>query len=199
MGEFLSFLSTLIWQAIVFSAFFFFRMELKTLMARLASLKHGDTQLVFQQNSSEGLAPSKEIAEALEIRDEAGFFTEKGIKGLVEHSPELTAGEKIANALLVFATETQQTWLVSTNRYVYFVLDDENTRADQRLIRMKRQLSESRPIRIRKKRSILTGAFALGKEPYWLFSTELLGHESAAKAELERFLKGAESVTSNEK
>jgi hypothetical protein len=153
-------------------------------------LKHGTTEVVFQELSSKALEPSERVGKALEVRDEEGFFTRDGVEGLVQDSRYLDPDETIRESMLVFRTERQQTWLISTNKHVFFILDDERTRASQRLIQRRQQLEESLPVTTREHTG-LSGVFQLGVSGFWYYSIALLGPPGTARRRLERFLNTA--------
>jgi hypothetical protein len=120
MDAWLTFTSTLIWQAIVLVALIFFRNEIQALIRRLGRFKHGETELAFQEPTSDLQEPSEAVGKALEVRDEEGFFTRNGIESLVAEASNLEADEHPLETMLVFRTPKQQTWLVSTRRQVFF-------------------------------------------------------------------------------
>ena len=57
-----------------------------------------------------------------------GFLTRAGIEELVSKSGLLDAEERVKKSLLLFQTSEQRTWLVSTGKHLFCVLDDEGTR-----------------------------------------------------------------------
>ena len=182
-----SFFSTLIWQIIVVAVLVAFRKELSQLLARLASVRYGDTEFVFQAQTSEALDPVEN--KALVIRDEEGFFTNDGIRELVQDSQYLSSNEIIYEVMIVFRTLRQRTWLVFTNEQVFFLLDDEDTRASQRIIQYRQKLEESLPVTTHKESDLSgSGAFQLGKSSYWYYSLDILGGPTPARLRLERFI-----------
>jgi hypothetical protein len=58
MEAWLSFVSTLIWQITLIAVVLLFRKEARDLLGRVARLKHGETELIFQEARSEALDPS---------------------------------------------------------------------------------------------------------------------------------------------
>jgi hypothetical protein len=63
-----------------------------------------------------------------------GFLTEQGIGETIRQSGLLGPGEEVVDHLLLLRTRRQRTWLVSTTASLFCLLDDEKTRADDRLI-----------------------------------------------------------------
>ncbi len=190
MDTWLPFLSTLIWQIIVIIGIFLFRSELIALLKRVARLKHGETEVFFQESSAKALDPSPVVTEALKLRDEEGFFTLKGIEELILKSKYLESSESLCDSLLVFRTVSQHTWLVATDKQVFFVLDDERTRANQRLIQYRLSLEKALPVDTEQE-SEHSGAFRLGESDWWYYSIDLLGKTLKARQRLEVFVRTA--------
>jgi len=181
---------SLIWQAILVWVIWLFRADLQDLIARISSIKHGDTELGFQEPSSDEFAPSDLASKAMDLRDEEGFFRQDAICQIVSDSSYLQENEKVRDSMLVYRTRLQRTWLVVTNRQVFYVLDDENTRASQRLIQVREPLKKDQKIEANMRRQ-RTGNFKLGGVGPWLYSVDLLGPPSTAKLRLTRLIKEA--------
>jgi hypothetical protein len=190
MDSWLPFLSTLIWQIIVIIGIFLFRSELLALLKRVARLKHGETEVFFQEASTKALDPSPVATEALKLRDEEGFFTLKGIEELILKSKYIESSESLLASFLVFRTPSQHTWLVATNKQVFFVLDDEHTRANQRLIQYRLSLEKALPVDTEQESARL-GVFQLGESDWWYYSIDLLGKSLKARQRLEVFVQTA--------
>ena len=109
----------------------------------------------------------------IDVRDKGGFLTRYGIKELVQNSQDLTSGENINETMLVFSPPNQRTWLVSTNKQVFFLLDDEKTRSTQQFIQYRQTLKDCLPITTRKD-SDLSGSFQLGLSAFWYYSLNIL-------------------------
>jgi hypothetical protein len=118
---------------------------------------------------------------------EESFFTSKEIREIVENSQFITLGEKIVEVMLVFKPKKQRTWLVSTSKQVFFLLDDENTRASQKIIQYQQKLTDSFPINTQNK-SGSSGIFQLGKSAFWYYSIDLLGEPQQAQLKLQKFI-----------
>jgi hypothetical protein len=188
INSFLPFLSTLIWQIIVAIVIWVFRSELCALLRRIAKVKHGETELTFQESSPNALEPSPVATEALQIRDEEGFFTSRGIEDLVQRSKYLVNSESLRDSILVFKTPEQHTWLIATDQQIFFVLDDEDTRSSQRLIQHRLPLQSALPVSTKQKAREV-GVFQLGTSDWWYYSMDILGKPPKAKQRLEVFVK----------
>ena len=191
MSDILSFLSTLIWQAIIIVCLWSLRSEIRALFTRILSVKHGGTEVVFQEQAAAPLEPSPLVTETLEVRDEEGFFTKMGIERLVQQSRHFKRDDLLRDSILVFSTPRQHTWLIATSSDVYFVLDDESTRANQRLIQKLVPLSKAMPVNAQRE-STDAGSFQLGESGYWYYSRHLLGPPSQAIRRLTSFIRTAE-------
>ena len=190
MDSWLPFLSTLIWQIIIIIGIFLFRSELLALLKRVAHLKHGETEIFFQESSTKALDPSPVATEALKLRDEEGFFTLKGIEELILKSKYLESSESLRDSFLVFRTPNQHSWLVATSKQVFFVLDDKRTRANQRLIQYRLSLEKALPVDTEQE-SARSGTFRLGESDWWYYSIDLLGKTLKARQRLEVFVQTA--------
>jgi hypothetical protein len=186
----LEFLSTLIWQAILVACLWHLRSEIRALLKRLVSVKYGDTEAVFQEQAAVPLEPSPLASQAMKVRDEDGFFTKAGIDGMVQQSRYFKPNDSVRDAILVFSTTRQHTWLVATSSDVYFVLDDESTRANERLIQKLVPLSEALPVNAQRE-SADAGSFQLGDSGYWYYSRNLLGPPKTAINRLTAFIRTA--------
>ena len=129
-------------------------------------------------------------SQALEIRDEDGFFTKAGVEALVRQSSYFKPNDSIRDSMLVFSTARQHTWLVATSSTIFFVLDDESTRASERLIQKLVPLSEATPVNA-KRESAQAGSFQLGDTGYWYYSRYILGPPETAVRRLTRFIETA--------
>jgi len=191
MKEGLEFLSTLIWQAILVVCLWSLRSEIRALFKRLVSIKYGDTEAVFQEQAAAPLEPSPLASQAMKVRDEDGFFTNAGIEGLVQQSRYFKPNDSLRDSMLVFSTPRQHTWLVATSSDVYFILDDDSTRASERLIQMLVPLSEALPVNAQRE-SADAGSFQLGDSGYWYYSRNLLGPPKTAVHRLTKFIRTAQ-------
>jgi hypothetical protein len=183
----LPFISTLIWQIILVACLWAFRSELRSLLKRILSVKHGNTEVLFQQPSPDALEPSPLASEVLKIRDEGGFFTKQGVENIVKESKYFRKDNTLKDSILVFSTEKQRTWLVATDSHVYFILDDECTRSSQRLIQTLIPLEEALPVHAQREDN-LSGSFRLGKSAYWYYSFDLVGAPANATQRLSKFV-----------
>ena len=76
--------------------------------------------------------------------------------------------------ILIFESDRQHTWLVSTNLSLFCLLDDDNTRPLQKVIQWRQPLSAARRVHTKPYRqSSRTGLVDIGTKSNWLFSYHL--------------------------
>ncbi len=126
------------------------------------------------------------IRDFFEGRDE--LLSEKEIIGQIREAPEFDAARETvekAEALLLFQTSRQQTWLVSTEERLYCLLDDKSKREPElRWVVPRAELvDEGRfvlPIQTRNN-SANTGLIDLGpRHANWYFSKSLFDTDTRA-------------------
>jgi hypothetical protein len=129
----LTFLTALIWPAVFIWVVIRFRTQFENLLDRLTSADVVGNKFVFQQSSSEASSTPDAKVEISQIGAD-GFFTAEGIRAIVTQSGTLPKGDVAEDQLLIFDNGRQHTWLVSTRSKMVIVLDDENTRARNRVV-----------------------------------------------------------------
>jgi hypothetical protein len=72
------------------------------------------------------------VTQIQDSRDAEGFYTEFGIKQLIDETSGL--GERSEGAILIYKTQKQHTWLVATYLKLYCIVDDFNRRKSGQLI-----------------------------------------------------------------
>jgi hypothetical protein len=90
-------------------------------------------------------------------------------------------GVQDTRALLIFSTQTQQTWLVASTRRLYCILDDR--RRPTAGIQWTMSLPEARkgPIESREYRG-RTGFLDIGRRRDWLYSKNLFSQNGVVRA-----------------
>lgn len=188
MKEILPFLSTLIWQVIIVVVLFQLRTEIKSLLKRIAKLKFKDAEFEFQESSAIALDAPPIAKQLLKLRDEKGFFTREGVFDLVNNSKYIDSGETVRDALLVFNTPSQHTWLVRSGKRLFYILDDEKTRTYQSLIQKMIDLPDITLVRTQKE-SDSSGIFNIEGTGWWYYSVAELGSPQNAKQKIDDFIK----------
>lgn len=62
------------------------------------------------------------------------FLNESVLFGIIQHSRKLPTHDKPVKSLLLFQTKIERTWLIATTQFVFFIIDDKDTRSSGKLI-----------------------------------------------------------------
>jgi hypothetical protein len=168
----LTFVSMLIWQLLIVYFLWSYRGVLEEAFRRLSKLKVAGFEGEFQQQSSSATTLPPTTSVEIKNIDVDGFFTVDGLKQLIVGSGLLQPDEEVRETLLLFKTKKQRTWLASTDKSLFCVLDDANTRKEGRLIQWRQPVAGIRDIRAKLGRSELP-VVDIGKQEGWLYSTNL--------------------------
>lgn len=136
-----------------------FRKRIGDLIKRITNIKYPGGEIATQVEDPNALRTN--------LVDYRGFYTKVGLTKLIEDSVQ--GDEKVVHHLPLFETYSQHTWLISTDRQLFCVLDDIKTRNHGRPIQWRMLLTEATPIRARlskKGRHVLD----VGKKKKWLYS-----------------------------
>lgn len=174
--------TSLIWPVLVACFLVVFRNEVRALLNEFASMLQrvkrlkfagfeAETQLPAVTAESPGDEAKKKVDEE-QMLDDDGFFNREGVKCLVQSASQIHPGEVATDALLLFRTRVQRTWIVATNKRLFCVLDDSETRASSRLIQWSLPLDKAGSIRVRSHKP-RTGLLDIGPRTHWLYSRSL--------------------------
>jgi hypothetical protein len=178
----------LIWPAIFVWFVYAFRPQIRQLFTRLSTLKVAGNELVFQSSLPDAAPANPEAKVEISQIDPNGFFTAEGIRNIVAQSNLLSSSERPAAELLLFVTNAQRTWLVASQSQIVIVLDDEATRADNRLIQLVMHKETVTPLKFRSK-GVHLGSVRFGSNPtWWFFSRALFPSDESLEASFEDFL-----------
>jgi hypothetical protein len=181
----LPFLSTLIWQLIVIYLLVVHGRTIGALLTRIVKVKILGIEAEVQPESPDAL--KSEVTADVRTIGADGFLTKAGIEELVTNSGLLEADEKVRGAtLLLFQTSEQRTWLVSTGKNLFCILDDENTRRSNRLIQWRESTDSIK--RIATWREGKRYAVDIGKHGSWLYSPHLHPDPEELKAQIRALL-----------
>jgi hypothetical protein len=105
------------------------------------------------------------------------FLSEDDIKRAITRSKNYEAeGYANANALLIFSTSTQQTWLVASKSRLYCLLDDR--RNPDSKVRWSMKLFEAAASNIRARNyKDRTGYIDIGRHTDWLYTKSLFRNQ----------------------
>ncbi len=113
----------------------------------------------------------EEEFQTIRLQDEHGFYTDPGLDRLLAKSGRLQRGEFVRDKLLLFETPKQHTWLITTDRHLWCLLDDSNTRT-KRVVQWSQPLNKARNIRAYRS-SKGTPVIELGAKNPWIYSVNL--------------------------
>lgn len=131
----LDFISSLIWPIVVVWLILRFRPQVLQLFHRITTIKVAGIEVAYQNQSPNAVPANPEAKVEISQIGFNGFFTAEGIRNIVSQSGQLPPGEKAISEMLLFDNHEQHTWLVASPSRVAIVLDDEDTRAENRLIK----------------------------------------------------------------
>jgi hypothetical protein len=81
--------------------------------------------------------------------------------------------EAIKKYLIIYKTQTQQTWLVVTNKQIFCLLDDEETRNNKQTIMWHMPIKEAKKKISAREYKNNSGLFDIGERKNWLYSRRL--------------------------
>jgi hypothetical protein len=167
---FLNFLSALVWPAVLVWLILKFRTQIERSLEKLASVEApGGFKATFQLSAPGATHVPEATIEVSQIGPD-GFFTALGIRNIV--SQILPKGETAKEDLLFFDNQSQHTWLAASTNKVVIVLDDENTRASNRLIQVVMDKEDVLPLDFESRGT--AGVVRFGANPIqWYYSFSL--------------------------
>ena len=186
----LTFLSRLIWQAIVVLAVFAFRPQVAALLEKLWRSKVGGAEFEFQKPTDEPIEPAVTAEDAEDrgaLTDASGFFSSAGVNYIVAKSSLVEVGENVVGNLLIFSTSRQHTWLVVTNRQLFCLFDDEETSASGRVVQWHMKLESADPVRVRQLRKGV-GLLDVARRRNWYASLDLFGGRQQMEEEVRKLI-----------
>ena len=121
----------LAWPSVLLVVVWKFRHRIHDLLSRIASVKVGGSEWVFQEPVAK--PPTAEgTTKVPVVVGPDGFLTMESLRASVQESGLLDTGNAILKELLIFQTPRQRTWLLASKSYVYVLLDDDRTQAKMR-------------------------------------------------------------------
>jgi hypothetical protein len=188
VAAWLSFISTSVWQVMIMVVLWYLRGEIVHLLKNLVKVKVKDLELAFQPPSPEAKSPEGEAATELSAVGPGGFLTAEGIRNLVASSGHLDKDEQVGADLLIFSTERQHTWLIATDKKLFCLLDDDNTRTSGKIIQWITNKGDATPVVARKYKETV-GLLDVGQRKNWLYSSDLFPTPKDLEREVTQILK----------
>ena len=166
-----------------------FDKEKVTLKAKLIELIQEIREIEFESINNQDSPLKKKISIHLEKHS---FYSKKDILDLfkeAERAKLMLKNEVIQDALLIFQTTKQQTWLISSNFHLYCLLDDEQTRKKGNMMQWRMRHGEALAFIEAQPYKEKTGLLHIGNRRNWLYSKALFpsmeGIEIAVKQLIE--------------
>lgn len=124
------------------------------------------------------------------------FLSAQAVLEAVRDSGRLPDGDLVVDALRIFSTDRQQSWMVFTTRMVALVLDEDDTRRNHRLVQQVMSYDEAVPVKAWVDRQgVATVGFAKARQRWYysraLFATPALLQEAVASRAAEARLSDA--------
>jgi hypothetical protein len=116
----------------------------------------------------------------------SGFISAEGINKIVNAS--LYPGEKVKGNLLIFKTRAQHTWLVATDKQLFCLLDDKDTRAKENLVMWQVPLKDARKKITARPHKEFTGLVDIGQRKNWLYSTSIYPYPDLIVKEVKKLV-----------
>jgi len=143
----LQFLGQLAWPLALLTIIWRFRHPIESLLSRVASIKVGGSEWVFQEPTATSPTTTKQRSISSTTLGPDGFLTVESLRALVSQSGLLDGpADEVRKELLIFQTPRQRTWLVATDSSVFIALDDERTRTKWSLIQTVFEKSKALPL-----------------------------------------------------
>jgi len=185
--SYLKFVSTLIWQILVIAVLIYYRRDLGDLLRNISKFKLFGVEGEVQKPVTQAPAVASEATKKLAAVESGGFLTANGIGQIIEASGLLDPGEKIEEALLIFSTGKQHTWIVATSSKLFCLLDDEKERTNGTVIQWFLPKKDAAPVQASPyKRTI--GLLQIGPRKDWLYSTRLFPSPTALERRIKSML-----------
>ena len=185
----LDLLGKLAWPGALLIIVFSFRRQVGQLLNRLGSVKVAGSEWVFQTQTADAPKPPEQLKKTeLELGAD-GFLTVSSIRAAVVESGLTDKDDSISGELLIFQTPKQKTRLLATRKYVFILLDDENTRQQRRLIQTFFERNRTLPLKFDTEDGAGVVKFA-AQDTWWYYSLNLFPTRRALTEAVTRLVKG---------
>jgi hypothetical protein len=187
----IGFTKALVWPVVLIWVLHRFGAQISALLGRLGSLKVAGSEWVFQEPSPKAEEESAVAVRAAELQTGPdGFLTPEGRRTLVLQSTLHEPNERNTGELLIFQTPKQRTWLVATDRKIFILLDDEQTRREKRIIQTAFDRAKTLPLEFDTEENAESVKFA-AEETYWYYSKHLFPTTKSLTAAVKRLIQGS--------
>jgi hypothetical protein len=182
------FVKALVWPAVLMWVLHRFGAQISALLSRLGSLKVAGSEWVFQQPSPKAEEEPTATLRSAELQvGPDGFLTVESRRAIVLESNLHAPGEAVVDELLIFQTPRQRTWLVATDRKVFVLLDDEQTRKKKQIIQTAFDRARTLPLEFDTEENAEAVKFA-AEETWWYYSKHLFPTTKSLTAAVKRLI-----------
>lgn len=179
-------LGQLAWPAALLIVVYRFRHPIESLLSRLASIKVGGSEWVFQESTVKPPVTTTQKAGPPTLGPD-GFVTVESLRRLVSESGLLDRSEAVQKELLIFQTPKQRTWLLATESFVFLLLDDDRTRSKENLIQTFFEKKKTLPLEFDSDKGAGIVKFA-AEDTWWYYSFQLFATTSRLREAVERLV-----------
>jgi hypothetical protein len=177
----------LAWPLALLAVIWRFRNQIQSLLTRVASVKVGGSEWVFQEPSSNKPVTISQQARSAPALGPDGFVTVEGLHALVSSSGLLVDGDTTKKELVIFQTPRQRTWLLASRTSVYVILDDKRTRRKRSLIQTYFSKDRALPLDFGSGKNAGIVKFA-AESTWWYYSLHLFPTTSKLQHAIERLV-----------
>jgi hypothetical protein len=172
LNSLIQLLGRLLWPAVAILFLLSFRENIRLLIDRIASVSFPGTKFVFQKQAITAPAASAELLAATFEVGHDGFLTANARKKVINES-RLEQHPVWRKELLIYANPTQRTWMVTTEKNIFVLLDDANTRISSTIVQAFFAKELALPLRFGNDGPTTTVAFAADPDDWWYYSNSL--------------------------
>lgn len=172
LNSLIQLLGRLLWPAVAILFLLSFRENIRLLIDRIASVSFPGTKFVFQKQAITAPAASAELLAATFEVGHDGFLTANARKKVINESM-LEQHPVWRKELLIYANPTQRTWMVTTEKNIFVLLDDANTRISSTIVQAFFAKELTLPLRFGNDGPTTTVAFAADPDDWWYYSNSL--------------------------
>jgi len=165
-------LGKLLWPAVAIVFLLSFKQSIRLLIDRVASVSLPGTRFVFQKQTITAPVASAELLAATFEVGHDGFLTTGARKKVINES-RLEEQPVWRKELLIYSNPTQRTWMVATEKNVFVLLDDPNTRFTKTIVQAFFAKELALPLKYGTDGPTSTVSFAVDENDWWYYSDTL--------------------------
>lgn len=150
-----------------------------------------DAAGVGRERGEEKTGELRQEVDARQQTPDFQFLDKNGLAQVLNETESLGSDETVVGSLLIFQTTTQHTWLVATNRRLFALLDDANTREKKRVVQWGQNIQDD--LRVSAYKSLRKGrnVVDIGKRTGWLYSRRLFKEHSDLERAITELIESA--------